>query len=114
MTPTNRRTSRHEWKIREGAPLHTTAISKDAAQLTANCNLELQLSASCPGHPPECEPHLTHFNGRNEPAEDVEYPPDFTTSQPASTGASVGECRTNQHDYDRRRRAQECHITNLR
>ncbi len=72
------------------------------------------MSASNPRHPPEFEPRLTHFNGRNEAAEDFEYQPDFATSQAASAGASVGECRTNQHDYDWRRRAQKRHITNLR
>ena len=113
MTSPRRWTNRHQRIIREGTPLHIAAISA-AAQLTANCNLELQMSASCPGHPPEFDPHLTRFNGQNEPAEDVEYQPDFAKSQPDSTGASVGEWRTNRHDYDRHRRAQERHITNLR
>ena len=114
MTPTNRWTNRHEWIIRASTPLHVAAISEDTARLAANRNLELQMSASNPRRPSELEPHLIRFNGRKEPAEDFEYPPDFATSQAASTGASVGEWRTNQHDYDRRRRAQERHITNLR
>ena len=114
MTSSRRRTNRHQWIIREGVPPHPTAIARDAAQITANCNLELQLSASYPGHPLEFEPHLFRFNGRKEPAEDSEYQPDFATSQADSTGASVGEWRTNQHDYDRHSRAQERHITNLR
>ena len=114
MTSPRRWTNRHQWIIREGAPLHATAISDAAAQPTANCNLELQPSASYLGHTPIFEPHLTRFNVRNEPAEDFEYPPDFATSQPDSNGASVGEWRTNRHDYDRHRRAQERHITNLR
>ena len=87
MKSPRRWTNRHQWIIGEGTPLHIAA----AAQLTANCNLELQMSASYPGHPPEFDPHRSRFNGQNEPAEDVEYPTDFAKSQADSTGASVSE-----------------------
>ncbi len=58
------------------------------------------MSASNPGHPPIFEPHLIRFNSRHQPAEDVEYPPDFATPQAANTGGAVGECRANRHGYD--------------
>ena len=95
MTSRRRSKGYNEWLINIKATPQTELVAQDAARLAANSGLELQMSVSEPQHAPVFEPHRIRFNSLHHPGEDFEYPPDPNSERPA-----VGECCTNEHDYD--------------
>ena len=95
MTSRRRLKGYNEWIINIKASPQTELVATDAARLAANSGIELQMSVAEPQHPPVFEPHRIRFNSLHHPGEDFEYPP-----YPNSERTAVGECCTNEHDYD--------------